>query len=339
MSDIAADTSLTPPQAATAPVTTVPPWKIMVTLLRREFWEHRALWMVPLICGAMMIVTAMLINPTRNGPSPFPFGGTPPGMAGGDPHILGVMLASARQFGVEAALFLPSAVMLFFYLLSSLYDERKDRSILFWKSLPVSDSATVLSKVLVAMVIVPLGVFAVAIVTDLLYAWVWDLRRTLGFAGGAKFVWDMVAWAKVEGLMLSMLGVAALWYAPIAGYLLLVSAWARRNAFLWAVMPPWILAVVERIAFGTEYVRSLLLSRLGGVWYHIGTNVAASAKAAGFAGGGGDPAHVKIGPLPSLFEWVNFPALLTDPDLWIGLLFAVALIYASVRLRRYRDDT
>ncbi len=336
MSDVAADTSLTPPEAATVPVTTVPPWKIMVTLVRREFWEHRALWMVPLICGAMMVLTAMLINPNRNGASSFPFGGNPPGMSTGDPHVLGVMLATGRQFGVEAALFLPAAVMLFFYLLSALYDERKDRSILFWKSLPVSDTATVLSKVLVALVIVPLGVFAAAIVTDLLYAWVWDIRRTLGFATGSKFVWDMVAWVKVEGLMLSMLGVAALWYAPLAGYLLLVSAWARRNAFLWAVLPPGILAVIERIAFGTGYLRSLLLNRLGGVWYHIGTHMAASAKAAGFSNGsGGWRANASF----SLFDWVNFPALLTDPDLWIGLIFAVALVYAAIRLRRYRDDT
>ena len=334
MSDAAADTSLPSPEAATAPATTVAPSRIMGSLIRREFWEHRALWMVPLICGAMMVLTAMLIRPNTNPMFPFPFNGTRGPTV--DPHILGVLVASTRQLGVQAALFLPAVVTLFFYLLSSLYDERKDRSILFWKSLPVSDTATVLSKVLVALVVVPLGVFAVAMVTDLLYGAVWNLRCTLGFATGPKFLWDMGAWAKIEALIVSILGVAALWYAPIAGYLLLVSAWARRNAFLWAVMPPWILAVVERIAFGTDYVRSLLLGRLGGVWYHIGTNMAASAKAAGLSSQ--DP-HWKLTVLPSLFGMVDFPALLADVDLWIGLIFAAAFVYAAIRLRRYRDDT
>ncbi len=334
MSDAAADTSLPSPEAATAPATTVAPSRIMGSLIRREFWEHRALWMVPLICGAMMVLTAMLIRPNTNPMFPFPFNGARGQTV--DPHILGVLVASTRQLGVQAALFLPAVVTLFFYLLSSLYDERKDRSILFWKSLPVSDTATVLSKVLVALVVVPLGVFTVAMVTDLLYAEVWNLRCTLGLATGPKFLWDMGAWARIEALIVSILGVAALWYAPVAGYLLLVSAWARRNAFLWAVMPPWILAVVERIAFGTDYVRSLLLGRLGGVWYQIGTHMAASAKAAGLSSP--DP-HWKLTVLPSLFGMVDFPALLADVDLWIGLIFAAGFVYAAIRLRRYRDDT
>lgn len=334
MSDVAADTSLSPPKAAAAPLATIPTWQIIVALVRREFWEHRALWMVPLIAGALMLLTALLINPGRHAPMTFPFGAYPPGMPGYDPHAVGVAVASARQFGVELALFLPAVVTLFFYLLSSLYDERKDRSILFWKSLPLSDPATVLSKLLVAIVVVPLGVFAVAILTDLLYGWIWNIRCALGLATGPRFVWDMLAWVKIEAFMLSVLPLAALWYAPVAGYLLLVSAWARRNAFLWAVVPPWLLGVVERIGFGTRYVHSLVLDRLGGVWYEIGKNMMAYAQARG----GSNNEWMK-GTFPSLFDMANLPAVFADPDLWIGLAFAAALVYAAIRVRRYRDDT
>ena len=43
------------------------------------------------------------------------------------------------------------------------YDERKDRSVLFWKSLPVSDRDTVLSKAVSALVVAPTLAISVAI--------------------------------------------------------------------------------------------------------------------------------------------------------------------------------
>jgi ABC-2 type transport system permease protein len=329
MSDAAAESPLTAEALASRPAA-IPAWQVMVALIRREFWEHRALWTAPLITGGLMVLSTLLVHMGRNQWGTFPvFVG--PGSANSNPHALGVMISSARQIGVSVPLYLAAVVTVFFYLLSSLYDERKDRSILFWKSLPVSDAATVLSKLLVALVVVPLGVFVAAIVTDVLQRWVWDIRYALGLVGGPEFIWDTLAWAKVEAFMLLVLALAVLWYAPIAAYLMVISAWARRNAFLWAVLPPVILTVVERIAFGTRYVTDLLLYRLGGVWFDLWNN---------FRGHGGpDSSFWKQHTFPSAFDMVSFRDLFTNVDLWLGLIVAAALVYAAIRIRRYRDDT
>ena len=329
MTDAAAKSAMTADTVASRPAT-VPMTQVLIALIRREFWEHRALWTAPLIAGGLMVLAALLTHFGRNQYGTFPYFAGPNSLTA-DSHAVGVMISSARQIGASVPLYLAALVTLFFYLLSSLYDERKDRSILFWKSLPVSDTATVLSKLLVALVVVPLGVFVAAIVTDLLQRWVWDIRYAMGLVGGPQFIWDAGAWLKVEGFMLLIVALAVLWYAPIAAYLLVISAWSRRNAFLWAVLPPVILTVVERIAFGTRYVTNLVLYRLGGIWYDLWNNFRANSPPPG--------SSWKQNTFPSVFDLINFRDLFLDVDLWIGLIFAAALVYTAIRLRRYRDDT
>jgi len=185
------------------------------------------------------------------------------------------------------------------------------------------------------MLIVPLGVLVVAMVTHLLSFGIWDVRHAMGLVGGPILAWDTVTWLKVLALMLTIVALAALWYAPIAGYLLLVSAWARRNPFLWAVLPPLILSVAERIALGSRQVSDFLTYRLGGVWYNLVHNVQTGAfNAPGMMRPGG-----KLVPFPPLFDILNMRALFGNPDLWIGVIIAAGLVYAAIRVRRYRDDT
>ena len=328
MTDAAAESPMPVQTVASRPVA-IPVWQVMIALIRREYWEHRALWTAPLITGGLMVLTTLLANFGKNQWGTFP--GFGPGGPSADPRAVGIMISSARQIGVAVPLCIAAVVTVFFYLLSSLYDERKDRSILFWKSLPVSDAATVLSKLLVALVAVPLSVFVAAIVTDVLQRWVWDIRYALHLVGGPEFIWDPVAWVKVEAFMLLILALAVLWYAPIAAYLMVISAWSRRNAFLWAVLPPLILTVVERIAFGTRYLNDLLLYRLGGIWFDLWNNIRSH-------GPPGSP-FWKQHTYPSVFDMVSFPDLFMNIDLWIGLIITAALVYAAIRIRRYRDDT
>src|ERR1700716_3718864 len=139
-------------------------------------------------------------------------------------------------WGQSLPQYLVMVIVVSFYLLDCLFSERKDRSILFWKSLPVSDAATVISKLLVAVVVVPLGVYLIAMVTDILFQAIWAARVASGSLPDIAVGWDTVAWLKVQGLMLYGLVVSMLWYAPLAASLLLVSAWARKNVFLWATL-------------------------------------------------------------------------------------------------------
>jgi ABC-2 type transport system permease protein len=135
----------------------------------------------------------------------------------------------------------------------------------------------------------------------------------------------MLGWLKAEIALLVCLSVGVLWYAPYAAYLLLVSAWARRTPFLWAVLPPVVAQVLEHFTFDTHYVRDLLVYRTYGIWptlfghMHLGRGRA-------FA-------------LGSAVDQLNLGAALSDLNLWIGLAVAAAMVFGAIRLRRYRDDT
>ena len=64
-------------------------------------------------------------------------------------------------------------------------------------------------------------------------------------------------------LLYHLITVHVLWHAPFYGWLLLISAWARRAAFLWAVLPIIAIAFVEKIAFNTSHFATFLGDRLG----------------------------------------------------------------------------
>ena len=273
--------------------------------LRRELWENRALYAAPLIvavvelCGFAISTIGM---PERRRAT--------------------LMLAPAQQraaiiqpYDAAAGILIVIAFIIgFFYSLDALYGERRDRSILFWKSLPVSDTTTVLSKAGVPLVVLPLIVFPIIVATQfamMLWSTVVLLPSGLAFS-----TWTHVDFMTRAFALLYALIALALWHAPVYGWLLMVSAWARRVPVLWAVLPFILLSILERIAFGTTYVPSLLRYRLIG---GIGEAFAINPHGSGHA------------PPPTP---LNF---LTTPGLWLGLMFAALFLIAAVRLRRYRE--
>ena len=139
-----------------------------------------------------------------------------------------------------------------FYSLDALHSERRDRSILFWKSLPVSDLATVLSKAVIPLVILPVLVLAVTIPLQIVMRL---LSAAVLLMSGAS---TATPWGpplfEMEVVLLYGLIVIALWHAPLYMWMLLVSGWARRATFLWAVLPPLAIAALEYIAFHTSYL-------------------------------------------------------------------------------------
>jgi ABC-2 type transport system permease protein len=279
---------------------------IQPILIRRELWEHRALWIVPLVVAALIIIAATF------------------------PHAVQIdrdELDQAQKHldvfaAFHAALTLPQflllAIILPFYLLDCLYAERKDRSILFWKSLPVSDAQTVLSKLIVAFAVVPLGVYALTLITA---SGILAVRFRNSEILSAVLRWDMGVWLRTQGFILTALVMTMLWYAPIGAYLLMVSAWARRNVILWATVPPLLVMVVERIAFHTHYIAQLLGYRLSSS-VPIGRALAGTTEVVG-------PEALDRSPL-----WA-----LQNIDLWLGLAVTLALVWLTIRIRRHQSES
>ncbi len=217
----------------------------LVTLVRREFWEYRALWLGPAVAAALLALAAISAHVnfdlSHEHDSKVSMLLTPAGRLG---------LSSFVQWVLSIPLYLVMLFVLSYYLLDCLHAERKDRSILFWKSLPVSDGLTVGSKLLVACVVVPLGVFLLATLAYFVFSLIIAVRVAIGTAPDL-LVFDALSWLQVEIVMLGELLLGVLWYAPVAACLLLLSA-AVRRPFLWATLPP-VAIVLERIALGTHH--------------------------------------------------------------------------------------
>jgi ABC-2 type transport system permease protein len=286
----------------------------LVTLLRREFWEHPALWRVPLIVASLLTLTTVFSVRL--------------GINVNDTHLsevdasARVMLLNVSQELWAILIYLVAGIVITLYVLDCLYAERKDRSILFWKSLPVSDGLTVLAKFLVAAVVVPLGVFVLATASHLLALAIWKLRVA---AGGAPDViaWDTLAWLRGELVIFLCLILSSLWYAPLIAAAILLSAWAKRSPLLWATLPLVLLPIFEYIVFRTGYIWSFIRYREYGIWYVLTTR-------------NGRPI---IDEHARLLNDLNWSAAFTNVNLWLGVLAAAALLYAAARIRRYRDDT
>jgi ABC-2 type transport system permease protein len=302
----------------------------MTTLVRREFWEHRGLWAAPLITAGMLVLLTFFTGGRA--------GGLRISVDGKEAQFLTALSGPAQEkfFGVFiGALLVPqlivALIVLFFYLLDSLYSERKDRSILFWKSLPVSDSMTVASKAIVALFVVPLMVWALSVLVSVLCTLAFGFKVSgTPFAGLAD--WHTGTWLVMQGLLLVNVLLAALWYAPVAAYLLLVSAFARRAVFLWAVMPAAVLTLVEHNSFGTNHVKAFLAYRLGGFFDAMGMGVDMNRNTPPSAQAG-------VAEVEQIYDKLNALPLLLNVDLWLGLAVAAAMLYGAVRLRRWRDDT
>jgi ABC-2 type transport system permease protein len=321
LSSAAAPAQVAPPASGVAQLSLL---QTMTVLVQRELWEHRALWMAPLTVAVILVACSF---PVHIGPLHF---GNEEGFWTQDGNRLAVF--GWLQWGLAVPQLIVMGILLNFYLLDCLYAERKDRSILFWKSLPVSDAATVASKLLTGLVIVPLGVFALTAVTNLLVSAIFVARASFGTTPIPAAVWSTVVWLKVEALFLYGLIVTIFWYAPLAAYLVLVSSWARRNVFLWAALPPVIAMLVERWSTGTHYVLSLIEYRTWGMWQTSNMEPSVNRAMTG-------DSHNQIVSLSSVFDNLHVAGPFLNIDLWIGLAVAAAFAFAAARIRRYRDDT
>ena len=281
----------------------IPATRRMYWLVRRELWEHRSIYIAPLAAAAIFLFGFLIALPH---------------------HMHGVRTVDRAHevldttYELAAALIMGTAFIVgIFYSLDALYGERRDRSILFWKSLPVSDLTTVLSKLTIPLVILPLLSFAIAVATQFVMLLL-STAVLLGSGVSVGALWARMSFFHVSLMLLyHILTVHGLWYAPIYGWLLLVSAWAPRAPFMWAFLPPFVIWGVEKIAFGTSHFLSMLQYRLSGPKPAIST--------------------APHGTLMDVVSALTPAEFLSTPGLWIGLAVAALFLAAGVRLRRYRE--
>ena len=321
-------------------------------LLKREFWEHKGgfLW-APVWAGAIsLLLTLMALIVGEVAARKAIASGKM--QIDGDVKINGLdlgaltskmdpddlrKLADGIDFSMLMSGVWPMVVLgfvVFFYCLGSLYDERKDRSVLFWKSLPLSDRDTVFSKAASALLVAPALAVGAAIACMFAFMLLVSAFVLLHNGNPVTLLWGPGSPLANAGLLLASIPIYALWALPTVGWLMLCSSWSRSMPFLWAIMIPVFAGIfiswfevmnvfdLQSGWFWKNIVARSLLSVFPGSWIDA-MEIGALAK-------GDLPSHAMV--LRSTYS------VLTTPQLWIGAAAGIVMLVGAVRLRRWRDD-
>jgi ABC-2 type transport system permease protein len=279
----------------------IPATRSLYWAVRRELWENRSIYLAPLAVAAVALFAFSLSS-----------------IAGIWEKQLRLNPAQPQApYDIAAGLMMLTGIVVsVFYCLDALHGERRDRGILFWKSLPVSDLTTVLAKASIPLVILPLLTFAITVAMQWLMLLV-SSAVVLASGQSVKLLWTNLSFMRMSMLLLyHILTAHTLWPAPIYCWLLLVSGWARRATFLWAALPVVAIAGVEQIAFRTRHFAALVGSRLIGDVPTVSTS----------------PNMFPTDPMTHIAPGT----FLSNPGLWIGLAVAAMFLATAVRLRRYQ---
>ncbi|MEO7456493.1 MAG: ABC transporter permease, partial [Gemmatimonadaceae bacterium] len=268
-----------------------------ISSLRRELWECRWVYLAPAVAAAVFTIgyflsAFVLLRQLHSG--------------------VALTVAERDAFTqpfvmVEGLLMLAGLIVGVIYCLDALYGERRDRSVLFWKSMPVSDVVTVLAKASVPIVVLPLVIFVVTVISQalmLLASWV-VLSATGQAATPVLSEFSLVS--NSGALLFHLLAVHGLAAAPVFAWLLMVSAWAPRAPFVWAVVPPVIVLFIERMAFRTTHLAAQFLGTF----------------TPGVAGAAGSDAMMEPMTAGAVAHFA------TSGGLWLGLAVTAAFLAAA----------
>lgn len=300
-----------------------------LALIRREIWEHRSVYMTPLAIAVLMVLA--------------PLTGQVAISAYGSAVDLAMMTANELDpmahravingfvIGIASVFLVATWILTVFYALDALYAERKNKSILFWRSLPVTDTETVISKLLVALLVIPLFSFIAIIATQLVTLLLTSLW--LSYEGGnpGLIIWQPLRLFDIwMGTLLVVLAIP-LWLSPLIGWFLFVSAFAKRAPLAFAFLPLLILPMAEKIVLGSQYLWKLIFVRT----FKMPLFSLNNGRELTFL----DLEDLNADEFLSLLNLIDPGKFLSDVSLWAGILICAAFTAGAIFIRRYRDDS
>lgn len=280
--------------------TAISPWRRFYWCVRRELWENRSIYVVPAGVAVLIVIASAI--------SLFPIAARL-GATELDPMAQHAVIEEPFIFA-SALLMLAQMAVSVFYTVDALYGERRDRSVLFWKSMPVSDTTTVLAKLSIPLVVLPVVTFVFTLAAQvfmLLFALMGGGAGLVGHIGVLEMWWSE---------LFHFVAFHGLWWAPFWGWFLLASALARRAPLIWAVLPPLVIGFAEKIAFGSSHFANWVLFR--------------------FLGETSGNSHQTVGMSTRMLMGNGVVGFVTDIHLWTGFLMCAVCVALAVYLRRQR---
>jgi ABC-2 type transport system permease protein len=300
-----------------------------LALVRREIWEHRSIYVTPV---AIAVIVSLISLAGMVTVSAFDkevhmalFGAS---NIAGDAERRAAL--TVFFLGTSWVFLFALAILTTFYTLDCLYAERKDKSILFWRSLPVTDAETVVSKLLTAVVVLPLFTVAAIIVTHLVNLLITSVWVMLQGGDAGHLIWGSVPLFDNWAAALIVTIASAVWMSPLIGWFLFVSAFTKRAPLLMAFMPLIIIPIMEWIFFRSKIFASAVFGRGEMIPLFREMDIERFF----------DEERMKVSEeMVSLLSHIEIGRFLVSPSVWAGIavcgLFATAAIY----VRRYRDES
>lgn len=302
-----------------------------LVLLKREVWEHRAIYVTPLVIAliiSMMAITGQVaVSAFDQVVDIAILGATNLGEAERASAITVLMISISMLF------VLAMWVLTIFYTLDSLYAERKDKSILFWRSVPVTDAETVVSKLVTAMFVIPVVTFVVLVATQLAVLTISSIWVSIRGANAGYLIWQAAPLLSNWAAMLIFLLAIPLWLAPFIGWFLLVSAYTKRSPLLMAFLPIIFLPMLERSLVGTRLLVDAIFVRSGKMPLFRGIDTM------GLWSDDKEALHELGRSGITLLSLVDPVGFLASPGLWLGLVVCGLFVTAAIYVRRYRDES
>jgi len=298
-----------------------------LALVRRELWEHRSIFVTP---AAVTVVLSLLVLTLFVAASGF-----------GEAVDIGIITAQnvgeterraalmAFLIGNTVVFLIASGILTIFYCLDSLYAERKNKSILFWRSLPVTDAETVISKLLTAAVAIPLVTFAAVVLANLINLVLSSIFVIIEGGSPGQLIWGAVPIFDVWASMFIILLATPLWLSPFIGWFLFVSAWTKRSPLLTAFLPILIVPMLEYWVLRTHYIGNAFENRASNLpLFSIDVSVFDD-----------DSIREMTADSVSILAHIDIVKFVTSPGLWAGLVVCGLFTTAAIYVRRYRDES
>lgn len=300
-----------------------------LALIRREIWEHRSIYITPMAIAIIVTlgVIAMLIFASG-------FAAELDAVIFGATNIAGETERKAALtlyfLGTSWLFLVALAILTVFYCLDSLYAERKDKSILFWRSMPVTDAETVISKLIIALLVIPVAAIIGIIATHLVNLVVTSVWVSMKGGDASLLIWGSVS--LLDNWLAAVIAILAtgIWMSPFIGWFLFVSAYTKRSPLLMAFMPLFLLALLEKIILRTHVFAEHVLGRGDGMPLIRTDNIERFF----------DEEQWRIAEgATSLLVHLDIVRFLTSPATWAGIIVCGLLSTAAIYVRRYRDES
>jgi ABC-2 type transport system permease protein len=304
--------------------------KIQLALLQRELWEHRSLYVTPAIIGLLVVLMSLTGQVSIDGIEHVDLG-----IIGATnmPENARATALTGIMIGLSSTFVFAMWILTIFYSLDSLYAERKDRSILFWRSTPTTDFETVLSKLLTAVLVIPLITFVLIAVTHLVVLLITSVWLSVRGGNAWHLIWSAAPFIDNWTTSLVFLLALPLWMSPFIGWFLFVSAFTKRSPLLTAFLPIAMLPIFEKLLFGsTVFVEAFFERSVKMPLFQGLDNMELLFQE-------GDNFEKFTDAKLSLFSLMDLGGFLTNSGLWLGIVVCGLFTTAAIYVRRYRDES